>query len=141
MVNVLIKSYKQEQMGVYLLYPSTDYVYHGRGAINCSIFRRMLINSDFQDATINMHACADSHTETELTVAWQNLFNVMPIIPVNQVILLKCLWLEKYEHTGDCLGVNTLKGGNKGTACSPGFHHCEPLCVACTQCTVECRNG
>ena len=23
----------------------------------------------------------------------------------------------------------------------PAFHHCEPLCVACTQCTVECRNG
>ena len=22
----------------------------------------------------------------------------------------------------------------------PAFHHCEPLCVACTQCTVECRN-
>ena len=23
----------------------------------------------------------------------------------------------------------------------PAFHHCEPLCVACTQCTVECRIG
>ena len=23
----------------------------------------------------------------------------------------------------------------------PAFHHCEPLCVACTQCTVECRMG
>ena len=23
----------------------------------------------------------------------------------------------------------------------PAFHHCGPLCVACTQCTVECRNG
>ena len=23
----------------------------------------------------------------------------------------------------------------------PAFHHCEPICVACTQCTVECRNG
>ena len=23
----------------------------------------------------------------------------------------------------------------------PAFHHYEPLCVACTQCTVECRNG
>ena len=23
----------------------------------------------------------------------------------------------------------------------PAFHHCELLCVACTQCTVDCRNG
>ena len=23
----------------------------------------------------------------------------------------------------------------------PALHHCEPLCVACTQYTVECRNG
>ena len=23
----------------------------------------------------------------------------------------------------------------------PAFHHCEPLCAACTQCTVECRIG
>ena len=23
----------------------------------------------------------------------------------------------------------------------PAFHHCEPLCVACTLCRVECRNG
>ena len=23
----------------------------------------------------------------------------------------------------------------------PAFHHCEPLCVACTQCRVECRKG
>ena len=50
-------------------------------------------------------------------------------------------FILKYFRCRDGKRTETRIGMRVSVLPIPAFHHCEPLCVACTQCRVECRNG
>ena len=62
-------------------------------------------------------------------------YDLLTLLSSNKYFILKYFRCRDGRRTEQELGwrVSVLP--------IPAFHHCEPLCVACTQCTVECRNG
>ena len=88
--------------------------------------------------------CRDGK-RTETRIGMEGICITHSCIPLYTVYMQHIMahsgGMQEYFRCRDGKGQKQELGWRVSVLPIPAFHHCEPLCVACTQCTVECRNG